>query len=57
MRQTIRISVLLTIILLSIHTTESFVRIQIGPFPPIAWNLEAVINFKRVLPQRSLTSR
>jgi uncharacterized protein (TIGR03437 family) len=39
MRQTIRISVLLAIILLSIHTTESYVRIQTGDGSPIAWNL------------------
>jgi uncharacterized protein (TIGR03437 family) len=39
MRQIVRISVLLAIILLSIHTTESYVRIQNGAGLPIAWNL------------------
>jgi uncharacterized protein (TIGR03437 family) len=40
MRQTILISVLLTIILLSIHTTESYVRIQRAvDGAPVAWNL------------------
>jgi uncharacterized protein (TIGR03437 family) len=39
MRQIIRISILLAIILLSIHTTESYVRIQFGGGTPTAWNL------------------
>jgi uncharacterized protein (TIGR03437 family) len=38
MKQIIRVSILLTILLLSIHTTESYVRIRLGGFP-IAWNL------------------
>jgi uncharacterized protein (TIGR03437 family) len=39
MRQIIRISVLLTIILLSIHTTESYVRIRTVAGTLIAWDL------------------
>src|SRR5262245_45803873 len=40
MRHIIKLSVLLAIILLSIHTTESFVRIQTGPDGMgIAWIL------------------
>jgi Matrixin len=39
MKQIIRISILLTIILLSIHTTESFVRIRTGNGTPFVWNL------------------
>jgi uncharacterized protein (TIGR03437 family) len=40
MRQILRISVLLTTLFLSIHTTESYVRIQLrADIPPLAWNL------------------
>src|SRR5215510_11274718 len=41
MRQIVRISVLLAIILLSIHTTESYVQIQTGPGVFNFWNLIA----------------
>src|SRR5262245_54389500 len=39
MRQIVRFSVLLAIILFSIHTTESYVQIQNRDGLPIAWNL------------------
>jgi uncharacterized protein (TIGR03437 family) len=39
MKHLIRVSILLAILLLSIHTTESYVRIQNEGGIPIAWNL------------------
>jgi Matrixin len=39
MRHILRISVLLAILLLSIHTTESYVRSRLNVGPPLAWNL------------------
>lgn len=41
MRQIIRISILLSLILLSIHTTESYVRVQTSPGVFNFWNLVA----------------